>query len=104
MYTSDALPSSRVGGATLSFDASYIGAGVGSMLGEGSGVCTSGTFGFFSSIVGGTSLSSFSSSNEDWESSFAASSAESLIGFSGVTSSTALVAISISNLELSSLS
>jgi hypothetical protein len=51
MYTSDALPSSRVGGATLSFDASYIGAGVGSMLGEGSGVCTSGTFGFFSSIV-----------------------------------------------------
>jgi hypothetical protein len=49
-------------------------------------------------------LSSFSSSNEDWESSFAASSAESLIGFSGVTSSTALVAISISNLELSSLS
>lgn len=43
MYTSDALPSSRVGGATLSFYASYIGAGVGSMLGEGSGVCTSGT-------------------------------------------------------------
>jgi hypothetical protein len=65
MYTSDALPSSRVGGATLSFYASYIGAGVGSMLGEGSGVCTSGTFDFFSSIVEETSLSSFSSSNED---------------------------------------